>query len=42
MTAWEAIRETVETHDIPWREVEYVVPWSGSLAEAHELPGMWP
>lgn len=41
LTAWEAVREEVNTRDISWRDATYVVALS-RLAKAHEARGLWP
>lgn len=41
LTAWEAVREEVNTREISWRDAAYVVALS-RLAKAHEARGLWP
>ena len=41
LTAWNVVREEVETRDVTWREATYIVALS-RVAEAHEARGLWP
>lgn len=41
LSAWEAVKESRETREVPWRDAAYAVALE-RVAESHETLGIWP
>ena len=41
LSAWRAVRDERERHDVSWRDAAYIVALQ-RVAEAHEIRGLWP